>query len=58
MASEITQLTVLRYEKAAELFQLSINLAQVTQCSEIAWATLYVNLGTCFRTLKSVNYAF
>ncbi|KAI0767907.1 TPR-like protein [Irpex lacteus] len=40
------------YEKAAELFQLSINLAQVTQSSEIAWATLYVNLGTCFRKLK------
>ncbi|KAI0701318.1 TPR-like protein [Cytidiella melzeri] len=41
-----------QYERAAELFQHAIDLAQVTHSSETAWATTYVNLGTCFRKLK------
>ena len=43
-----------RYERAAILFQESLDLAQVTQSSEKSWSTTYLNLGTCFRKLKSV----
>ena len=43
-----------RYERAAESFQHALNLAQVTQSSEAAWATTYVNLGTCYRKLEYV----
>lgn len=41
-----------RYEEAADLFKEAIELAQMTQTSETAWAATYVNLGTCFRKLK------
>ena len=40
------------YEEAMLLFQQAIELAQITQSSETAWATTYVNLGTCYRKLK------
>ncbi|KAI0783626.1 TPR-like protein [Abortiporus biennis] len=40
------------YEEAASLFQKAIDLAQITQTSESAWATTYVNLGTCYRKLQ------
>lgn len=42
------------YDQALALFQEAINLAQVTQTSEIAWASTYVNLGTCYRKLEYV----
>lgn len=40
------------YEEAAALFLQALDLAQITQTSETAWATTYVNLGTCYRKLK------
>lgn len=40
------------YERAAALFQESLNLAQVTQGSQKSWSTTYLNLGTCYRKLK------
>ncbi|KAJ3555866.1 hypothetical protein NM688_g2343 [Phlebia brevispora] len=40
------------YEEAIVLFREALKLAQVTQSSEAAWATTYVNLGTCYRKLK------
>ncbi|KAF7794820.1 hypothetical protein EIP86_005962 [Pleurotus ostreatoroseus] len=40
------------YEGAIALFKEALKLAQVTQSSEAAWATTYVNLGTCYRKLK------
>jgi hypothetical protein len=43
------------FDKAAELFQTAVDLAQVTQSSQRAWATTYLNLGTCYRKLKSVK---
>jgi hypothetical protein len=43
-----------RYERAATLFQESLDLAQVTQSSQKSWSTTYLNLGTCFRKMKSV----
>jgi len=46
-----------RYEQALGLFQEAINLAQVTQSSEIAWASTYVNLGTCYRKLDRLEDA-
>ncbi|KAH8100117.1 TPR-like protein [Cristinia sonorae] len=46
-----------RYEEAMALFQEAINLAQVTQSSEISWASTYVNLGTCYRKLERLEDA-
>ena len=43
------------FDKAAKLFQAAVDLAQVTQSSQRAWATTYLNLGTCYRKLKSVS---
>ncbi|KAH7884628.1 hypothetical protein F5I97DRAFT_1938027 [Phlebopus sp. FC_14] len=45
-------------QRAADLFQRSLELAQVTQSSQKAWTTTYLNLGTCHRKLKraKVNY--
>ena len=40
------------FERAAALFQESLNLAQVTQSSQKSWSTTYLNLGTCYRKLK------
>ncbi|KAF5327302.1 hypothetical protein D9619_004328 [Psilocybe cf. subviscida] len=45
------------YDKAAELFQKALDLAQVTQSSQKAWATTYLNLGTCCRKLKRYEEA-
>ncbi|KAF8199522.1 cell division control protein 16 [Pholiota molesta] len=45
------------YEKAAHLFQSALDLAQVTQSSQKAWATTYLNLGTCYRKLKRLEEA-
>lgn len=42
------------FQRAAELFQEALDLAQVTQSSQQCWATTYINLGTCFRKLKYV----
>jgi anaphase-promoting complex subunit 6 len=47
-----TELDCSRYEEAARLFNQAIELAQITQTFETAWATTYVNLGTCYRKLK------
>ncbi|KAF8905026.1 hypothetical protein CPB84DRAFT_1676979 [Gymnopilus junonius] len=44
-------------EKAAQLFQAALDLAQVTQTSQKAWATTYLNLGTCYRKLKRLDDA-
>lgn len=41
-----------RFDKAAQLFQSALDLAQVTQSSQKAWVTTYLNLGTCYRKLK------
>ncbi|KAI6110197.1 hypothetical protein EDD16DRAFT_1486805 [Pisolithus croceorrhizus] len=45
------------YEKAAQLFERSLELAQVTQSSERSWMATYLNLGTCFRKLKDYEKA-
>ncbi|KAF9523572.1 hypothetical protein CPB83DRAFT_775294 [Crepidotus variabilis] len=45
------------YDKAAKLFQDAVDLAQVTQSSQRAWATTYLNLGTCHRKLKRYEEA-
>ncbi|KDR76370.1 hypothetical protein GALMADRAFT_67732 [Galerina marginata CBS 339.88] len=45
------------FEKAARLFQEALDLAQVTQTSQKAWATTYLNLGTCYRKLKRLEDA-
>lgn len=44
------------YGKAAKLFQSAVDLAQLTQSSQKAWATAYLNLGTCHRKLKFVLF--
>ena len=46
------------YEEAAVMFQDAIQLAQVTQTSEIEWAPTYVNLGTCYRKLGLVSVLY
>ncbi|KAJ7429851.1 hypothetical protein B0H11DRAFT_1766350 [Mycena galericulata] len=45
------------YERAAELFQHALDLAQVAQSSQATWATTYLNLGTCFRKLNRCDEA-
>lgn len=40
------------------MFEAAVTLAQVTQSSQRAWATTYLNLGTCYRKLKSVSFLF
>ncbi|KAJ7227065.1 cell division control protein 16 [Mycena pura] len=45
------------YERAAGMFQQSLDLAQVTQSSQTTWATTRLNLGTCFRKLKRYDQA-
>ncbi|KAF8962716.1 hypothetical protein BDZ97DRAFT_1662459 [Flammula alnicola] len=45
------------FQKAARLFQSALDLAQVTQSSQKAWATTYLNLGTCYRKLKRLEEA-
>ncbi|KAF9565181.1 TPR-like protein [Agrocybe pediades] len=45
------------FEKAARLFQEALDLAQVTQSSQKAWTTTYLNLGTCYRKLKRLEDA-
>ncbi|KAH7907018.1 hypothetical protein BJ138DRAFT_1015194 [Hygrophoropsis aurantiaca] len=44
-------------QQAADLFQRSLELAQVTQSSESSWTTTYLNLGTCHRKLKNFQKA-
>ncbi|KAF9036148.1 hypothetical protein BJ165DRAFT_1354578 [Panaeolus papilionaceus] len=46
-----------RYAEAAKLFQSALDLATVTQSSQNAWVTTWVNLGTCFRKLKRLEEA-
>lgn len=43
------------YERAAQMFEESTQLAQITQSSQKTWATVYMNLGTCYRKLGSVS---
>ncbi|KJA22947.1 hypothetical protein HYPSUDRAFT_77168 [Hypholoma sublateritium FD-334 SS-4] len=45
------------FDSAARLFQSALDLAQVTQTSQKAWATTYLNLGTCHRKLKRLDEA-
>ncbi|KAJ3510333.1 hypothetical protein NLJ89_g4730 [Agrocybe chaxingu] len=45
------------FEKAAKMFQTALDLAQVTQTSQKAWATTYLNLGTAYRKLKRYEEA-
>lgn len=45
------------YQRATELFERSLALAQVTQSSEKSWTTTYLNLGTCYRKLKNYEKA-
>lgn len=45
------------YQKAAQLFERSLELAQITQSSERSWTATYLNLGTCFRKLKDYEKA-
>ncbi|EGO24550.1 hypothetical protein SERLADRAFT_361562 [Serpula lacrymans var. lacrymans S7.9] len=40
------------FKRAAELFQQSLDLAQVSQGSQSSWATTYLNLGTCYRKMR------
>lgn len=37
------------------MFKQAIEFAQVTQTSQTAWATTYLNLGTCHRKLGCVS---
>lgn len=46
-----------KYQEAAQLFERSLELAQVTQSSERSWMVTYLNLGTCFRKLKDYEKA-
>lgn len=57
-AHSVAETLLNRFERAAEFFQHALSLAQVTQSSESAWATTYVNLGTCYRKLKYVAMTF
>ncbi|KAG6849727.1 hypothetical protein H0H93_005930 [Arthromyces matolae] len=45
------------YQRASELFLKALELAQVTQSSQKAWATTYLNLGTCYRKLTRLPEA-
>ncbi|KAJ8586943.1 TPR-like protein [Rhizopogon salebrosus TDB-379] len=45
------------YQKATDLFRLALELAQVTQSSQMSWATTYLNLGTSYRKLKNYEMA-
>ncbi|KAI6035689.1 cell division control protein 16 [Pisolithus marmoratus] len=45
------------YQEAVQLFERSLELAQVTQSSERSWTATYLNLGTCFRKLKAYEKA-
>ncbi|CAA7265544.1 unnamed protein product [Cyclocybe aegerita] len=45
------------FEKAAKMFQMALDLAQVTQTSQKAWATTYLNLRTAYRKLKRYEEA-
>jgi len=36
------------------MFQEALAVAEVTQTSQKAWSTTYINLGTCYRKLKYV----
>ncbi|KIJ66721.1 hypothetical protein HYDPIDRAFT_174107 [Hydnomerulius pinastri MD-312] len=45
------------FQRAADLFQRSLDLAQVTQASQKPWTTTYLNLGTCYRKLKNYEKA-
>ncbi|KAF9234137.1 hypothetical protein BU15DRAFT_90109 [Melanogaster broomeanus] len=45
------------FHRAADLFQRSLHLAQVTQSSQKSWTTTYLNLGTCYRKLKNYELA-
>ncbi|TFK75155.1 TPR-like protein [Pluteus cervinus] len=45
------------YEQAAKLFEEALELAQVTQTAQKAWATTYLNLGTCYRKLRRLEEA-
>lgn len=40
------------------MFKQAIEFAQVTQTSQTAWATTYLNLGTCHRKLGCVLTSF
>jgi anaphase-promoting complex subunit 6 len=40
------------YQRATDLLQRALELAQVTQSSQMSWATTYLNLGTSHRKLK------
>ncbi|KAG6833379.1 hypothetical protein H0H87_007996 [Tephrocybe sp. NHM501043] len=42
---------------AMELFRKALDLAQVTQSSQKAWSTTYLNLGTCYRKLGRLDEA-
>jgi anaphase-promoting complex subunit 6 len=46
-----------QYDKAVDLFSKAVELASVTQSSQKTWSTTYINLGTCYRKLKSVHIA-
>lgn len=54
----VSELSVVRadamgsYQRATDLFQRALELAQVTQSSQMSWATTYLNLGTSYRKLK------
>ncbi|TFK21162.1 TPR-like protein [Coprinopsis marcescibilis] len=45
------------YDKAAALFQESIDRAEITQSSQKTWAITYINLGTALRKLKDYEKA-
>ncbi|KAG6915872.1 hypothetical protein DXG01_009480 [Tephrocybe rancida] len=45
------------FQQATELFRKALELAQVTQSSQKAWTTTYLNLGTCYRKLRRLQEA-
>ncbi|GLB40557.1 putative anaphase-promoting complex, cyclosome, subunit 3 [Lyophyllum shimeji] len=45
------------FQRAADLFSKALEVAQVTQSSQNAWATTYLNLGTSLRKLGHLKEA-
>ncbi|KAG6828887.1 hypothetical protein H0H92_006444 [Tricholoma furcatifolium] len=45
------------FQRAADLFNKALELAQVTQSSRKAWSTTYLNLGTAYRKLRRLKEA-
>ncbi|KDQ57264.1 hypothetical protein JAAARDRAFT_58730 [Jaapia argillacea MUCL 33604] len=45
------------FDRAVDLFNAALSLAQVTQTSQDVWTASYMNLGTCYRKLGRLEEA-